>query len=650
MVEKMQLLHITGPREDIDRVMDVYLSKYEIHFENAPTSLNNLTNVRPFVETNVYKESYSRAKVLWDYLKDTASESADELSGQAEKMTPAEAERVIDANDQLTSEIMERQETLKRRRAELKKLMQEIEPFRELDYEFRKILEFKYIAFRAGRISREHYHKLERYIHETDYVLFYECHSDENDVWGAYFVPEIYKREVDAVCMSFHFERIYLPDSFEGTPDTAYLAAEAEWKENMKESGKLDAQLRGMLLRHKKQIAGAYHTLESYCENFDIRKMAMCSKGKDAEKTKEYYILYGWMNERDAKAFAKEVKGDRNIQVTPEDVDGNFGTTPPTKLKNPKIFAPFQMFVEMYGLPAYNEMDPTIFIALTYTFMFGAMFGDVGQGLCLVVGGLILYKIRHMNLAAIVSMAGMWSTLFGFLYGSVFGFEELLPAVWMRPMDNIMTTLFLAIGFGMALILVAMVLNVANAIRAKDWGRILFDPSGLCGIICYGTVVLCIGLYVSGHPLPATGILGVLIGVPLFAIFLKEPLSNLVEKKSHIFPEGSKGMFFVESFVELFDVVLSYATNSISFVRVGAFALSHAGMMGVVLTLAGYESGSPNWIVVVLGNIVVTGLEGLVVGIQVLRLEYYEMFSRFYKGSGKPFVAFFKNKKAGGNE
>jgi len=104
-------------------------------------------------------------------------------------------------------------------------------------------------------------------------------------------------------------------------------------------------------------------------------------------------------------------------------------------------------------------------------------------------------------------------------------------------------------------------------------------------------------------------------------------------------------MFFVESLVELFDVVLSYATNSISFVRVGAFALSHAGMMGVVLTLAGYESGSPNWIVVVLGNIVVTGLEGLVVGIQVLRLEYYEMFSRFYQGTGKPFVAFSGKRK-----
>ena len=57
--------------------------------------------------------------------------------------------------------------------------------------------------------------------------------------------------------------------------------------------------------------------------------------------------------------------------------------------------------------------------------------------------------------------------------------------------------------------------------------------------------------------------------------------------------------------------------------------------MGVVMTLAGFEKGSPNWLVIVLGNLLVAGLEGLIVGIQVLRLEYYEMFSRFYSGSGR---------------
>lgn len=643
MVEKMKLLHFTGPKEDIDRVMEVYLSKYEIHFENAIASLGNLSNVRPFAESNVYKETYAKAKELWEYLKDDA------ISG-VERIKPQEAEKIVWTTYQLTEEIRQKQEKLRQERQELKKLMEQIEPFRELDYEFHRILEFQFIAFRFGRILRDEYQKLERYIHETDHVLFYECHSDENYVWGAYFVPEMYKKQVDAVCMSFHFERIYIPDSFEGTPDSAYCKAKERYMENEKEDAGLQKQLRDTLERHQRRLASAYFSLESYCDNFDIRKLAVCTKPKtkDEDEEGEYYILYGWMSERDALRLEREVAADPKVNIMEEDVDGSLSVTPPTKLKNPKIFKPFEMFVEMYGLPAYNEMDPTIFIALTYTLMFGIMFGDVGQGICLVVGGFLLYHFKKMNLAAIVSLAGVWSTVFGFMYGSIFGFEDILSPVWMRPMDNIMTTLLLAIGFGMALILIAMVIHMINAIRAREPGGLLFDQSGLAGLICYGTAVICIVLYATGHAIPATGILAVAVGIPLVIILLKEPLSNLVEKKRRIFPEGSKAMFFVEALVELFDVVLSYATNSISFVRVGAFALSHAGMMGVVLTLAGYESGSPNMIVVVLGNILVTGLEGLVVGIQVLRLEYYEMFSRFYKGTGKPFQAFFKKKEIGG--
>ena len=212
-------------------------------------------------------------------------------------------------------------------------------------------------------------------------------------------------------------------------------------------------------------------------------------------------------------------------------------------------------------------------------------------------------------------------------------------------MDNIMKTLMTAIAFGGVLILIAMVLNMINAIRAKEYGRLIFDQSGIAGFVCYGFAAVCIVLFATGHALPAAIIMGLAVGIPLLAILLKEPLGNWVERKKPMLPEGSKAMFLVEALVECFDVVLSYATNTISFVRVGAFALSHAGMMGVVLTLAGIEKGSPNWLVVVLGNILVAGLEGLVVGIQVLRLEYYEMFSRFYKGSGKPFVPFRKSKQ-----
>ena len=127
--------------------------------------------------------------------------------------------------------------------------------------------------------------------------------------------------------------------------------------------------------------------------------------------------------------------------------------------------------------------------------------------------------------------------------------------------------------------------------------------------------------------------------IPLLLIFLKEPLTVLLEKKAY-HSEGGKVMFFVQGFFELFEVLLSYFSNTLSFVRVGAFAVSHAAMMEVVLMLAGVESGSPSWIVIILGNLFVCGMEGLIVGIQVLRLEYYELFSRFYHGTGREFQPF----------
>ena len=131
----------------------------------------------------------------------------------------------------------------------------------------------------------------------------------------------------------------------------------------------------------------------------------------------------------------------------------------------------------------------------------------------------------------------------------------------------------------------------------------------------------------------------IFLGIPVIMFLLKEPLGQLVEGKKPK-AEGGVGMFLVQGFFELFETMLSFFSNTISFVRIGAFAVSHAAMMEVVLMLAGAESGNLNWVVVVLGNLFVCGMEGLIVGIQVLRLEYYEMFSRFYKGTGRKFEPF----------
>lgn len=632
MVEKMKLVHITGPKFDIDRIMKVYLDKYDIHFENAISSLSTSEKIHPFAETNEYYGTLQKAEELLGYL------NPKEHTVSPEDISNEEAKEFIDSCWNDVSILKKEQSELENENEERKKTMSQIEDFRNLDFEFNKIIGLRFIHFRFGKIPIDYYYKMQGYLSQTAHTLFYECHSNSEYVWGVYFVPRIHAEDVDAVFLSFHFQQIRLPDSLEGTVEQAYLNANKQLKANMKKLAQLDEKIIQIMKEKEMKILSAYKILKQYSDNFNVRKFAACTRTKS--DSREHYILYGWMSRKQAKRLLRETEHDDKLQCIVEDIDDNKELQPPTKLRNPKLLKPFELFVEMYGLPSYNEMDPTLFIALTYTFMFGIMFGDVGQGLLLLLGGFLLYHFKGIRLAGVISMAGIWSTVFGFLYGSIFGFEHLIPALWMRPMDNIMNTLLMAILFGSGLILIAMILNIINAIRAKELGRLLFSQSGISGFVFYGFVILCVLLFMKGYPMPATLLMAAAVGVPLLVILLKEPLTHLIEKKGHIFPEGNIIMFFIEALVECFDVVLSYATNTISFVRVGAFALSHAGMMGVVLTLAGIEKGSPNILAIIIGNVVVIGLEGMVVGIQVLRLEYYEMFSRFYKGGGKPFQSF----------
>ena len=302
----------------------------------------------------------------------------------------------------------------------------------------------------------------------------------------------------------------------------------------------------------------------------------------------------------------------------------------------------------MYGLPATNEMDPTMFVALTYTFIFGAMFGDVGQGAVLFAVGGLLYLIKKINLAGIISIAGLFSMFFGVMFGSVFGFEDVIPALWLKPVEamtklpfigQLNTVFIIAIAFGMALNIMVMIFQILNAIKSHDLENLLFSHNGLAGLVFYVFIVLTIVLYMTGHKTPSNILLVIFLGVPVLLFLFKEPLGNLVEK-NHKKMEVGKGMFLVQGFFELFETMLSYFSNTLSYVRIGAFAVSHAAIMEVVLMLSGAENGSPNLFGVILGNVIVMLLEGLIVGIQVLRLEYYEMFSRFYKGNGRQFKPF----------
>ena len=640
MIEKMKFLSITGPKADIDRMTETYLSKYEIHLENALSELTEVANLSPFLEINPYKEALSTIDSFYEQLEDPSQISP-------ELMDIEKAIKTVRAVQDGFRRLEEEKSRLQSEHTEILDPLKIIRPFKNLNFDVSEILNFKYIHYRFGRIEKQYLQKFEKYIYDNLDTLFIKCGEDEMYVYGVYFVPEHQAHKVHAVYSSMHFERIFIPNEYHGTAAEAFEKLDTRHREIHKALDANKEASHKFLQDNSTKIVSAKAALDACSSSFDIRKLAACTPGD----TNTFYILCGWMTEKDALAFQKDIQNDEKIFCLMEDQKAPATQKPPTKLRNPKLFKPFEMYVKMYGLPAYNEMDPTWFVAITYSFIFGAMFGDVGQGLVLFLGGLFLYKTKKMDLAGIISCAGVFSVFFGFMYGSFFGFEDVLKAIWLKPMNQMMdvplvgrlnAVFVIAIGFGMFIILICMVFNIINSIRRGDTEKTWFDSNAVAGLVFYGSIVLTIGLFISGKKLPAAAILVIMFGVPLLLMFLKEPLTNLVEKKSKILPE-QKGMFFVQSFFELFEVLLSYLSNTLSFLRIGAFAVSHAAMMEVVLMLAGATNGgNPNWIVVVLGNNFVCAMEGLIVGIQVLRLEYYEIFSRFYAGNGREFKPFMK--------
>ena len=641
MIEKMKFLSITGPKADIDRVVNDYLSKYEIHLENAMAQLTQVQHLSPYIQINPYRDLLAR-------VNEFASLVGDQGNVEIQNISLEEIQPLLDSLGEKISELRQECDRLMAEQTSVTEDINRLFPFSSLPEDVDKLIRYRFVQVRFGRIQKEYYEKFNTYVYDDLDTMFYPCREDSDYVWGLYFVLWTKMEQVDAVFSSMHFERIYLKkDFYHGTPQALCSKYNRKLEELQRQYDKRQEEIQNLLKEDASMILSAQAALNALSTNFDVRKVAACVK----EHQETFYILCGWMTENDASAFMKDIEDDPKLFCVIEDDKNKISCKPPTKLKNPKIFKPFEMYVKMYGLPDYHEMDPTIFVAVTYSFIFGVMFGDVGQGLLLALGGFFLYKKKHLDLAAIIGTAGIFSTFFGFMFGSVFGFEDIIDAVWLRPAEamtlvpglgNMNTIFVVAIIFGMFLILLTMVFHVINAVKTRDVEGTWFDQNAVCGLVFYGTLTASAILLLTGNPLPAAAVLIVLFAVPLILIMLKEPITRLIEKKTPAI-EGSKPMFFVQSFFELFEIMLSFLSNTLSFVRIGAFAVSHAAMMGVVLMLAGAEGGgSINWIIIVLGNLFVCAMEGLIVGIQVLRLEYYEMFSRFYKGSGKEFRPFLK--------
>lgn len=516
-------------------------------------------------------------------------------------------------------------------------ILKKLKYIENIDMSLDELLNCKYTKFRFGRLSNESYARFQEYMSEDRNVFFIPTSTSRHHVYGMYFTTQEESRTVDSFFASLNFERIWIPGEH-GKPKDAYINIQAENERLKKQEAELRQQIENYLAQNRKAFLARYSYLKFYHTAYELRKYAL--------QTEEMFFLVGWVPQDHFKDFTEKLEklnvqyaaDQKTLMYLMEEPEKVKDSIPPTKLRNKGFFRFFEQFVTMYGLPSYNELDPTPFVAITYTLLFGIMFGDIGQGLVLAIGGFLFYRWKKLKLARIISVIGLSSTVFGVLYGSVFGNEDLLPGF--KAMENgntINITLMTAIVLGVVIITIAMIVNIINGFKQKDMAKALFSPNGFAGMVFYWSIIIGVLLLMGkGTNIFSALYILLFVGLPLILMFLREPLGNCIAGNRRKIK--NKGEYAVENLFELFEVVLSYITNTISFVRVGAFALNHAGMMLAVYILAQTTAGTHNPVVLVLGNILVIGLEGLIVGIQVLRLEFYEIFSRFYSGEGKEYT------------
>ena len=318
----------------------------------------------------------------------------------------------------------------------------------------------------------------------------------------------------------------------------------------------------------------------------------------------------------------------------------------PILYRNPVFLRPFQSLVQMYGVPAYGEIQPTGFFAFSFLLMFGFMFGDAGQGLVLFSAGYCLWRYlpRFLDYGILLMECGIASVVFGVLYGSFFGIEGLLPVLWMDPIRDLPRFMTIAIGFGVLLVSAGLALNIVNSWRAGERVSALLGPRGVSGAFIYWTsVALAARALMPGNIVLPMPLLAGMMAVPVVLLLLKRPIVRFFERDrpnragaAH----APRWLAALEGSVELVDSLFSFFANTISFVRVAAFAAVHAGvfiaMFALTDTLSQLRFGQPLSIVtLIVGNLLMIFLEGLTVSVQVLRLEYYEFFGKFFRGGGE---------------
>ncbi len=550
---------------------------------------------------------------------------------------------------------------LLQQRLSLKQTVDELSAFAHLKVAFTELEHLTYLSFRLGTIAPGRMEELRLLLEKRALIVplgrpgFLMAIAPKKGRWA-----------LDTELKKFAFQEAAFPADLKGIPAEVLPSVQGRLAEVDDLLAGIDAEKRRFRDLREAEVRALLYELDLDV-SIDAVKQGLAATGSVQR-------VSGWVPRR---RFKEVVAGLEQItqgrvairSYEPEELpDVRSGKTRvPVSVAHGRIVRSFERMVFSYSVPLYGTIDPTPFVAVMFVVLFAIMFGDVGQGFVGLVVGLLIGSgrvksfetYRRKNFGTVFVVVGIACMVSGFLYGSVFANEELLVPVvrWVtgvltgRPVDRIIElggfqkiTLFFGVTLAIGAVInsVGLVINMINNVRMRNWERALLSKTGLAGAFFFWYVLSIAVRLVFGGRLHGVDV--ALVAFPLLVLFFREPIARLAGGKRPLLKDGVFG-FVMEGIVELMESAIYYVSNSVSFLRVAAFALAHTVLSGIVFLLAGMVGSAPGGIagriaIILVGNAIIILLEGLIVTIQVVRLEYYEFFSKFFVESGEEFKPF----------
>jgi len=575
----------------------------------------------------------------------------------------AEVERAISRAEEATSSTVKRVQALEAALSGLQSTMEALSPYRTLRVPLARLKEVSLLHVAVVSTELSHIESLRADLPQGTILVPLGPYADADGAvgWKVLIVTSRKGRfGVQTVLEKYGLAEEEIPGGFEGLAADIYEEAERKCKELNEELNALKRELAEAASRLGPLLRQAYESLTV--------EMGICEAERNFTTTWATASIGGWAPADEVdnirRAVMEVTNGRAVIEVREARREEIEQGKVPTQSVHSRLMRPFERLVSGYGSPSYGEIEPTLLFAFSFLLMFGIVFGDLGHGLCLLVGGLAVYRWGRdhatKDVGYIITAAGLASALFGtFFQGSFFGrslkdmgfgwtlgFEPLrLSGGGADAAGHVIRYLELSLILGVTLISLGMVLNVVNRLRSGDVLTGILDPFGMAGIAFYwGALALVVKLFVAGAQKGDLGLAMLVLMVPALLMVFREPIRNLVHGRAKLW-DGNPIFGLFREVVEVGEKVLTYLANTLSFLRVAAFALSHAGLCFTIFVLMKIVyplSGGFLWagMVFVVGTALIIALEGLIVTIQIMRLEYYEFFSKFFRGGGVRYEPF----------